>query len=338
MSAYVYRITNTLDESIYIGATEQDPPIKRFKEHISDARRKRTKTHFHRAISKYGKENFTFEIILTVQTFEIALAEESKEIARARSAGIRLYNMTDGGEGGINHLTQEVRDRIGTKLRGRKLSEEHRKKISLGLNEPETKEKRSLTMSGRKLSEDHKKSISIGINRAHENDPSLRFRIPQNGENNARAKLTWNDVNEIRKRWNESTFTAWHEKMSFCEKNAQEFSVCSGQIYGIVTGTTWVTKEEKLTDKKLLDKKTIGKNSSIRLKNFFADPENRKIRQGENNGNARLTQNDVDTLRNMFTESCMNARNFATKMAPRFNVTSVSIFNAITYRTWNQTP
>ncbi len=67
--------------------------------------------HLRRAIKKYGVENFDFFVIEERSTAEQAYEAETELIQYLRSIGARLYNMNDGGVGGINP-TKEVRDKI----------------------------------------------------------------------------------------------------------------------------------------------------------------------------------------------------------------------------------
>lgn len=60
----IYKITNLINNKVYIGQTKQKPPIKRFRGHIYDAKRN-IKMSISRAIKKYGKENFTFTVLCT---------------------------------------------------------------------------------------------------------------------------------------------------------------------------------------------------------------------------------------------------------------------------------
>ena len=62
--AYIYKITNKINQKKYIGKTEKVNPEERWKEHLRDAKREYRKNRaLYRAINKYGAENFTFEII-----------------------------------------------------------------------------------------------------------------------------------------------------------------------------------------------------------------------------------------------------------------------------------
>ena len=61
--AYIYQITNKINNKIYIGKTEFSIE-KRFKEHCRDAFRERNeKRPLYAAIRKYGVENFEISLI-----------------------------------------------------------------------------------------------------------------------------------------------------------------------------------------------------------------------------------------------------------------------------------
>lgn len=84
MSCGIYKITNKINNKIYIGQSVNIQ--QRFYTHCSDALTKQDNNYFHNAIRKYGKENFYIEII------EECLEEElnNKEIY-----WIKYYNATD---------------------------------------------------------------------------------------------------------------------------------------------------------------------------------------------------------------------------------------------------
>lgn len=62
--AHIYKITNLINQKSYIGKTEAIDPWARWKEHLHSAKQeKNSHRALYRAINKYGKENFSFEII-----------------------------------------------------------------------------------------------------------------------------------------------------------------------------------------------------------------------------------------------------------------------------------
>jgi hypothetical protein len=79
---------------------------------------------------KYGAQNFKFEIVAECSSEEEAFELEKKFIVEwqttDRSKG---YNMNEGGCGGINP-TPEVREKIGARHRGKKISDKQKEMIS----------------------------------------------------------------------------------------------------------------------------------------------------------------------------------------------------------------
>lgn len=99
MSYFIYKITNLVNNKIYIGYTKN--PDKRFKEHIKDARLNKTNQYIHKAIRKYGPINFSFFILENRDNKSDALETEKYWITFFKSNNNKFgYNLTEGGEGG----------------------------------------------------------------------------------------------------------------------------------------------------------------------------------------------------------------------------------------------
>ena len=64
---FIYKITNTLNQKIYIGLTTKVNPQRRFAEHKYNANNlieeDESKKDLHNAMKKDGIDNFSFEII-----------------------------------------------------------------------------------------------------------------------------------------------------------------------------------------------------------------------------------------------------------------------------------
>lgn len=143
---YIYKITNKINNKIYIGFTSKTLE-ERFKEHVHKSNKNsKEKTYFHKAIKKYGKENFIIEVVDTS-------TDENYCLNVLEHYYINLYNSRDntigynigvGGEGGDNYSNNPnkeiISDKISKKLKhyyehhehklkGRKLSKEHIQKI-----------------------------------------------------------------------------------------------------------------------------------------------------------------------------------------------------------------
>ncbi len=91
MTSIIYVITNKVNSNFYIGKTTKTATI-RLKRHFYTAK-KGSKTHLHKAMIKYGFENFNIDIIEQTNSpneREIFWIEQLKP----------HYNMTTGGDGG----------------------------------------------------------------------------------------------------------------------------------------------------------------------------------------------------------------------------------------------
>jgi len=128
---YVYKITNHVNGKVYIG--KSNTAKNRWKDHLAIAERQSPKnsySYLHKSINKYGKDNFTFEIIEYFNDETLAYAAEQRYVLLYR-ANEHIYgmNMNSGGLGGMRH-TQEIKDKISAKRIGFKFSEESIEKMS----------------------------------------------------------------------------------------------------------------------------------------------------------------------------------------------------------------
>jgi len=110
----IYKITNTINNKVYIGQTVQDPH-KRWLEH----KRKMSNRHLKSAFELYGKDAFKFEIIEECYSKEQLDEREKFHIAETKDNN---YNFRDGGSHGLH--SEETK-----KLMSRPMSEEHKEKI-----------------------------------------------------------------------------------------------------------------------------------------------------------------------------------------------------------------
>lgn len=94
----VYQAVNQINGHKYIGAT-CDYLCRRKSKHIYFALKKNSQTHFHRAIRKYGRDNFVFTVLGVYPDYRSGLDAEIKAIADVNPE----YNMTVGGDGTVGH-------------------------------------------------------------------------------------------------------------------------------------------------------------------------------------------------------------------------------------------
>jgi len=144
----VYQHKNKINNKVYIGITMQEPE-KRWG--INGCNYK-TSPHFYSAINKYGWDNFEHNILFENLTKEEACQKEQELIAEFNSMNREYgYNSTSGGEmfvvspeakiklsksmlgnkNGLGHIcTEEKKQKISNAQKGKKLSEEHKGKLS----------------------------------------------------------------------------------------------------------------------------------------------------------------------------------------------------------------
>lgn len=160
----VYKHTSPSGK-IYIGVTKQTPR-KRWQNGLGY----RTQEYFYRAILKYGWDKFKHEIVYQTESYEDANSKEVELIAKYKSTNKNFgYNIESGGNlnKGMsdstkqkirnNHATPEYR-KMMARINAKRWSdpEEHRKmsELTRGENNP---------MYGRKLTEEHKRKLKEGL-------------------------------------------------------------------------------------------------------------------------------------------------------------------------------
>src|ERR1700686_1957334 len=113
---YVYCFTNKINGKVYIGKTKDTK--KRYNKH---KKAPGDCPYFHKAIKKYGIDNFEFVIIGECLTEDEALKMEIRNIVQYKS-NIREYgyNLTNGGDGISGHThSPETRAKISQALKGK---------------------------------------------------------------------------------------------------------------------------------------------------------------------------------------------------------------------------
>ena len=94
---YIYKITNSINGKIYIGKTLQSIE-ERWKEHCRDCTKSRVeKRPLYEAMNKYGKENFSIELVEECE--ESVLNEREVFWIEYYGSFKNGYNATIGGDG-----------------------------------------------------------------------------------------------------------------------------------------------------------------------------------------------------------------------------------------------
>ena len=135
----IYLVTNLINQMKYVGQTTRT--LKQRKSSHLSSSKKRSTYYLHRAIRKYGAENFKWEVIYNAASEEELNEKETYFIKEYNTNSQDGYNLTEGGRGirGWKHseLTKEkikqcaIKNNSAQYLKKFLQSEEGRKKISL---------------------------------------------------------------------------------------------------------------------------------------------------------------------------------------------------------------
>lgn len=221
--------TNLINGKKYIGQKKFD---KKWINYIGSG------VYFKNAIKKYGKENFSREIIAIAYSRK-ELDGLEKEFIKFHNAteSDNFYNIADGGHNGNTFAgkTEEEMNGISKKISdskvGKNLSEDTCTKISEALKghipwnigitpSEETKQKISKSNIGKKLTEEQKIKVSMSkIGKPRSKD--TKEKISQ-----TLKLLTDEQVNEIRQKYKTQKISQY--------KLAQEYSVTQPTIFNVI--------------------------------------------------------------------------------------------------------
>ena len=192
MIGIIYKYTSPSGKC-YIGQTIHEHTRKQRHKHAAEIG---VDTMFYRAVRKYGWNNFTYEVLFTIDNDDKTRVKQKLDFMeryyiRKFDTYNNGYNMTLGGGGGsgkhteefkkmmsermkINnpafHMTDEWRQHIGDSQRDKKknMPESFRKqcsermKLNNPMKNPEIAKKSGLKKKGKSLSEEHKQKIGKG--------------------------------------------------------------------------------------------------------------------------------------------------------------------------------
>lgn len=178
---YIYKITNLINQKVYIGQTKN--PVRRWYSHRTVSRNK-PKYVINLAMNKYGVDNFSFEVIASCLDQE-AVNESEKLIIMQYDSRNKGYNVQSGGKvvSGWHHSEKSKQKSSLSNLKGDVL-EAHRiagKKLldwreGNGHPKPHLGKKFS-DEHRRKLSESHKDKDNHQLGRKHSDETKQKMRL-----------------------------------------------------------------------------------------------------------------------------------------------------------------
>ena len=199
---YLYRITNQLNGKVYIGQSNKEK--ERWRQHKYFARQNAIQ-YIHRAMAKYGIENFAYEVIAMCKTPEDADEIETQLITQydSREKG---YNISLGGDPAWNRGLPKERQ----PMYGKKQSDYQKQRcaeVHTGLSifcSEETKKKMSTSHMGHLVSQETRQKLANASGSRRHTDNSKKKMSKSHvglhvGEKSPRAKLTWEIVRAMRK-------------------------------------------------------------------------------------------------------------------------------------------
>lgn len=152
MYGYIYKTINLITNKFYIGKREKST----FDENYYGSGK-----HLRNSLNKYGKDNFSREILEWCETREELCEREKYWIKELHAQDTNIgYNIADGGYGGV-HLFGDLNPR---RINPHKASEETKRKMSESrkghLTSEETKKKISNSNKGKKRTLEQNKANS----------------------------------------------------------------------------------------------------------------------------------------------------------------------------------
>lgn len=145
----VYKTTNLINDKIYIGVHKT--------EDLDDGYLG-SGTYINKAIKKYGKENFSKDIIAICDSEEEMYEIEKLLVNKVFLTFFSTYNIMNGGEGGFTHihevgaLANSIRTRYKEDPEFRHIHQKNLKIMSLKAKSPEARAKRLATFKERGVS------------------------------------------------------------------------------------------------------------------------------------------------------------------------------------------
>ena len=294
---YVYKITNNVNNKSYIGITNNYK--KRWSNEKSNPKDPVRQQVITKAISKYGKENFTFEILYSNLTIEEACQKEQELIQKYNTLIPEGYNVD---KGGTYHPHRQPQ--FGEKNGNANLTDKEALYIKNNRDKPlyvlydEFSDK--MSYDAFKKCYKHQTYTHLPITKAE---------YPYNAEFScqfAAGELEYDEVIDIRTRYAQGEY--WknvYKDYTHAFTNEMSFwRMYTGHSYKLVMPEVFTEENKK-------------KHTSLK-------------RSGSNNSHAKLTAEDVKKIRELHRNGISNKELYA--LYPQ--VSTVTIRDIINQKTW----
>lgn len=226
----IYKATNQINGKVYIGQTIRTMQSRKNR-HILDAY-KNNDNYFHRAIKKYGVDNFKWEVICICPNINSLNEQEKYYIVRYNSKN-KGYNLKSGGLNGRHSKSSKNKIRLSMLGKKNHFYGKHHTK--------ETKEKIRQDHLGKKLSKKTKKKISkAGIGRIVSKETRIKIgrfnsdKIVSDKTKDKLRNIALNMSDETKEKISEAMKGKCHTektKKKMSESRLQYFKKIKGEIF-----------------------------------------------------------------------------------------------------------
>lgn len=233
MSFYVYVIHNLLNNKIYVGKTKNLK--RRWSSHLSFAKGNITNQYIHKAIRKYGSNNFVFSLIQELFNETECNKAEQYWINYFNSRNSKYgYNLTDGGDGSYGRQqTIATRLKISEAKTGTMIGKDN--SFYGRTHTIETKNIISGKNTGLKRTDEFKKERSNSMlgksNHFYGKNHTDETLYKISGENSSNVKLSVQQVLDILK--------ISDQKLYSQKQIAAIYNISQQQVSRIVNGKKW---------------------------------------------------------------------------------------------------
>lgn len=160
---FIYKITNIINNKLYVGQTTKKRPTDRFSQHryyANHPEQESNISYLHRAMASDGVNNFKFEILEEVDD-DILNSREQYWIEKLKTLAPNGYNLTEGGDGTKGYSrtqSAEERDKRSKTMKSfyennpKAIEEARQRSLSLWQNEEYRKK---VTESNKKFYAEH---------------------------------------------------------------------------------------------------------------------------------------------------------------------------------------